>query len=163
MLEIAGPSADPILRILRDAPNHSVVDGAIALLPKPDLIACEWTVNYGTNVGADVLRTAFACGVISECARRRGYELKLIARATAKARVTRSASGDDASVQRGLKAVLGGTGTQAKPGPLYAFRGEKESHVWAALAVAVAAGLTENEIEERRQRILETSFSRVGE
>jgi len=100
-----------------------------------DLIACEWISSYGMPVGAEVFNTARWVGRFEQQCVQLGLEFQLITRHAVKLHICQSARAKDANIRRALLDRFGEPGTKKAPGATYGMH----SHLWSALAVAVAA------------------------
>ena len=122
----------------------STIDGTMRLIDfsSADLVAIERVQSYGI-AGASLLRTAEVGGMLHYCARSEGMEVVWLYRREVLRGLDVTGKGNrDSLVRQRLIEIHGGdrasaVGTKAKPGPLYGVA----SHAWAALAVAVVAGM----------------------
>jgi hypothetical protein len=107
-----------------------------------DLVAIERVQSYGI-AGASLLRTAEVGGMLHHCASNLGLDVVWLYRREVLRGLDVTGKGNrDSLVRQRLIEIHGGdrasaVGTKAKPGPLYGVA----SHAWAALAVAVVAGM----------------------
>ena len=107
-----------------------------------ELVAIERVQSYGI-AGASLLRTAEVGGMLYQCASREGLDVVWLYRREVLRGLDVTGKGNrDSLVRQRLIEMFGGdrasaVGTKAKPGPLYGVA----SHAWAALAVAVVAGM----------------------
>jgi len=106
------------------------------------LVAIERVQSYGI-AGASLLRTAEVGGMLHQCATNLGLDVMWLYRREVLRGLDVTGKGNrDSLVRQRLIEIHGGdrasaVGTKAKPGPLYGVA----SHAWAALAVAVVAGM----------------------
>lgn len=104
-----------------------------------ELIVIEMIGSYGMPVGAEVFETCIWIGRFIEAC---GLPWHLLKRGDIKLQLCNSRRAKDANVRQALldrfPATGGGktpqVGTKKQPGPLYGMK----SHLWSALAVAVA-------------------------
>ena len=107
-----------------------------------ELVAIERVQSYGI-AGASLLRTAEVGGVLHQAASRELLEVVWLYRREVLRGLDVTGKGNrDSLVRQRLIEMHGGdrvsaVGTKKKPGPLYGVA----SHAWAALAVAVVAGM----------------------
>ena len=107
-----------------------------------ELVAIERVQSYGI-AGASLLRTAEVGGTLYQCASREGLDVVWLYRREVLRGLDVTGKGNrDSLVRQRLIEMHGGdrssaVGTKKAPGPLYGVA----SHAWAALAVAVVAGL----------------------
>tara|TARA_R110000824_G_scaffold131994_1_gene294284 strand:- start:34 stop:528 length:495 start_codon:yes stop_codon:yes gene_type:complete len=107
-----------------------------------DLVAIERVQSYGI-AGASLLRTAEVGGMLHQCASNLGLDVVWLYRREVLRGLDVTGKGNrDSLVRQRLIEIHGGdrasaVGTKAKPGPLYGVA----SHAWAALSVAVVAGM----------------------
>jgi len=107
-----------------------------------DLVAIERMQSYGI-AGSSLLRTAEVGGMLHHCTSNLGLDVVWLYRREVLRGLDVTGKGNrDSLVRQRLIEVHGGdrasaVGTKAKPGPLYGVA----SHAWAALAVAVVAGM----------------------
>lgn len=110
----------------------------LALMPPGDGIVIEMVSSYGMAVGKSVFETVYWIGRFSEAVGgaqriyRKDIKLQLCGNFKAKDPEVRQALIDRFGGLGGKEAAIG---KKATPGPLYGIK----SHLWAALAVAVAA------------------------
>lgn len=108
-----------------------------------DVLVIEWIVSYGMPVGQETFDTCRWIGRFQERWEVAGGEVFLIPRLDVKLAICKSPKANDATIRRALMDRFGGdrsVGTKKAPGPLYGIK----SHLWSALAVAVAWGEREN-------------------
>ena len=106
--------------------------------PKPgDMAAMEMIGHYGTgmSVGIEVFATCVWIGRFMETLDRRGLMPDLLGRKSVVRFLCSSDRAKDKHVRQALIDRLGKPGTAKKPGPTFGVA----THVWAALAVAVAS------------------------
>lgn len=107
-----------------------------------DLVAIERMQSYGI-AGSSLLRTAEVGGMLHHCASAMSCDVVWLYRREVLRGLDVTGKGNrDSLVRQRLIEIHGGdrasaVGTKAKPGPLYGV----SSHAWAALAVAVVAGM----------------------
>jgi len=107
-----------------------------------ELVAIERVQSYGI-AGASLLRTAEVGGVLYQCASREGIDVVWLYRREVLRGLDVTGKGNrDSLVRQRLIEIHGGdrasaVGTKRARGPLYGVA----SHAWAALAVAVVAGM----------------------
>ena len=98
-------------------------------------LAIEGISPYGTAIGRSTIQTCYVIGRACETwYRLTGDEPTIIERPDIKLRLLGQRKGTDAQVREELIHRIGPVGTKKAPGPLYGI----SSHLWAALAVAVA-------------------------
>lgn len=111
-----------------------------------DGVVCETISGFGKSVGEDVFSTCEAVGEFRLQTRLAGHPFHRITRKQIKSVLCDSQSAKDKDVRAALIARWGGKeaaiGTKKAPGPLLGV----SSHMWAALAAAVA--WTELQMEE---------------
>tara|TARA_R110000824_G_scaffold76756_4_gene194447 strand:+ start:2703 stop:3176 length:474 start_codon:yes stop_codon:yes gene_type:complete len=123
------------------------IDGAMRMIDfsSADLVAIERVQSYGI-AGSSLLRTAEVGGMLHYCARSEGLDVVWLYRREVLRGLDVTGKGNrDALVRHRLIEIHGGdrasaVGLKASPGPLFGV----SSHAWAALAVAVVAGLEDD-------------------
>lgn len=123
-------------------PNGEILDYLGALYGaryRPGVLVIEQIESMGMPVGRETFETVFWSGRFAEAwTHTKGFAWTRITRRTVKVRICGSSRATDASIRVELIDRYGGTqkaiGSKAQPGPLYRIK----SHLWAALAVAVA-------------------------
>lgn len=136
---------EQLLEVIADAeyaaPQHPWLADELYLPECISYVVIEMVSHYGTGmpVGKSVFDTCVWIGrFIQEWARLGGVHYALIQRQRIKALLCGSARAKDANVRQALIDRWGGRekaiGRKACPGPLYGVK----THIWAALAVAVA-------------------------
>lgn len=117
-----------------------------------DHMAVEMVASYGMAVGASVFETCVAIGQLIHAFK--GAVVKVY-RKDVKMALCQSMRAKDANIRQAILDLYpasgggkcGQVGVKSKPGPLYGV----SSHVWSALAVAIAVG-TESEAYFRVQK-----------
>lgn len=97
-----------------------------------DTLVIEQIASYGMAVGAEVFQTCVESGRFAEAWRPRPVEW--MPRLQVKLALCQSPRARDANIRQALIDRFGAPGTKKAPGKLYGI----SSHLWAALAVAVA-------------------------
>ena len=106
-----------------------------------DMLAIEKIEAMGMAVGAEVFETVHWSGRFLQ-AWREPSKVQRITRRAVKLGLCGSMRAKDPNIRQALIDLLGAPGTKAKPGPTWGV----SSHAWSALAVAVIAAGTINEL-----------------
>jgi Holliday junction resolvasome RuvABC endonuclease subunit len=105
----------------------------------PHEFACECIEAMYAHVGKETVQTIRFCGAIEEAVISRGGFIHMLSPQEVKKRVCGTASAKDPAVRQALIDRLGPPGTKKNPGPTFGV----SSHAWRALAVAVAATISQ--------------------
>lgn len=119
-------------------------DVMLAMVREPgiaDVLAIEKIEAMGMAVGAEVFETVHWSGRFLQ-AWRDPAKVRRITRRAVKLGLCGSMRAKDPNIRQALIDMLGAPGTKAKPGPTWGV----SSHAWSALAVAVIAAGTINEL-----------------
>lgn len=105
-------------------------------VPHPAHLVIEQIESFGMPVGAEVFETAFWSGRFAEAWRQQGLTCSFsrIGRKAVKLALCGTVKAKDANIRQALIDRFGGPSCIKKGGPLHGIK----SHLWAALAVAVA-------------------------
>jgi hypothetical protein len=103
-------------------------------------LVIEQVQSYGMAVGREVFETVFWSGRFAQTWQQKqdgtgaGYTWSMLPRKDVKLALCGSMKAKDANIRQALIDRYGGSGCTKKGGPLYGIK----SHLWAALALAVA-------------------------
>jgi hypothetical protein len=131
-----------IIEAKKDLPVVETLTGIDIYAARADLVGIERVQSYGIS-GSTLLRTSEVVGRLWQCSESLSLPTVLLYRREVLRGLDVTGKGNrDSLVRERLIEMHGGTrkiaqGTKKEPGPLYGVA----SHAWAALAVAVVAGL----------------------
>lgn len=111
-------------------------EGVGPTLRSADLVVIEMIASYGMAVGAHTFDTCVEIGILIQQLAMENCTIRRITRVEVKRIVCRSASAKDANVRAAAIDHFGGPAATKKGGQLHG----AAQDVWAALAVAIAAG-----------------------
>lgn len=98
---------------------------------KVDTLAIEWITSYGMPVGKTTFETCLFIGQLTQKAKYKVNNIRLIPRRVVKHFHTGKAVAKDGNVTAALKEKYGEKGTKANPGYFYGV----SKHAWQAFAV----------------------------